>query len=148
MSAGDSGLPSGNNRLKRRDFLKVISAVPFLRAPKLDSPRGTLVNDVHTGWNPTWVDRVERPSTAVELQSLIKAAKKQGKIISVSGSRHATGGQQFAARSVLVDMRGMTELLQLLPDPEGPIPVTDSVADENIRHENVPPQRARKTLAL
>ena len=99
MSAGDGGWPEKSNRLRRRDFLKVISAVPFLTARAPDSPRGTFVNDVHTGWNPTWVDRVERPTTVVEVQSLIKVAKKQGKIISVSGSRHATGGQQFAARS-------------------------------------------------
>jgi FAD/FMN-containing dehydrogenase len=113
VSAGDSGLPARNKRLRRRDFLKLISAAPFLTAPALDSPRGTLVNDVHTGWNPTWVDRVERSSSAVEVQSLIKAAKKRGKIISVSGSRHATGGQQFATRSVLVDMRGMNGILNL-----------------------------------
>jgi FAD/FMN-containing dehydrogenase len=91
----------------------VISAAPFLAAPGLDSPRGTLVNDVHTGWNPTWVDRVEQPSSAAEVQAVIKAARKRGNIISVSGSRHATGGQQFAARSVLLDMRGMNRIRDL-----------------------------------
>jgi FAD/FMN-containing dehydrogenase len=101
------------SQLKRRDFLKAISAAPFLAAPGVDSPRGTLVNDVHTGWNATWVDRVDRPASAADVQTLITAARKRRKIISVSGSRHATGGQQFAAHSVLVDMRGMNRIRDL-----------------------------------
>ena len=113
MSPDNSASPGRDNRIRRRDFLKVISAAPFLTASGLDSPRGTLVNDVHTGWNPTWVDRVERPTSAAEVQSLIKAARKRGKVISVSGSRHATGGQQFAGKSVLVDMRGLDRILDL-----------------------------------
>jgi len=113
VSAGENDQQGRNSQLKRRDFLKAISAAPFLATPGLDSSRGTLVNDVHTGWNPTWVDRVEQPTSAADVQALVKAARKRGKIISVSGSRHATGGQQFAARSVLLDMRGMNRALNL-----------------------------------
>jgi FAD/FMN-containing dehydrogenase len=93
--------------------LKALSAAPLLATPGVDSPRGTLVNDVHTGWNPTWVDRVEQPTSAGEVQALIKTVKKHGRAISVSGSRHATGGQQFAERSVLVDTRRMNRVLDL-----------------------------------
>jgi len=100
-------------RLKRRDFLKALSAAPLLVAPGVDLPHGTLVNDVHTGWNPTWVDRVEQPTSASEIQALIKTVRKHGKVISVSGSRHATGGQQFAQRSVLVDTRRMNRVFDL-----------------------------------
>jgi len=64
VSVGENDQQGRNSQLKRRDFLKAISAAPFLAAPGLDSPRGTFVNDVHTGWNPTWVDRVEQPATA------------------------------------------------------------------------------------
>ncbi len=113
MSAGENDQQARNSQLKRRDFLKAISAAPFLAARGLDSPQGTLVNDVHTGWNSTWVDRVEQPTSTADVQALIKAARKHGKIISVSGSRHATGGQQFAARSVLLDMRAMNRVLNL-----------------------------------
>jgi len=114
VSAAENGSAAGST-LKRRDFLRVISAAPFLATPALDSPPGTLVNDVHTGGNPTWVDRVEQPTSADEVQALIKAAKKHGKIISVSGSRHATGGQQFALQSVLVDTRRMNRVVDLDP---------------------------------
>jgi FAD/FMN-containing dehydrogenase len=113
VSAGENDQQGRNRELKRRDFLKAISAAPLLAVRTLDSPRSTLVNDVHTGWNPTWVDRVEQPASAADVQALIKAARKHGKIISVSGSRHATGGQQFAAHSVLVDMRGMNRIRDL-----------------------------------
>jgi FAD/FMN-containing dehydrogenase len=113
VSGGESDLTGRFTRLKRRDFLKALSAAPLLATPGVDSHRGTLVNDVHTGWNPTWVDRVEQPTSASEVQALIKTVKKRGGVISVSGSRHATGGQQFAERSVLVDMRRMNRVVDL-----------------------------------
>jgi FAD/FMN-containing dehydrogenase len=113
VSGGENNLTERCTLLKRRDFLKALSAAPLLAAPELDSPRGTLVNDIHTGWNPTWVDRVEQPTSATEVQALIKTVKKQAKVISVSGSRHATGGQQFAQRSMLVDTLRMNRVVDL-----------------------------------
>ena len=113
MSAAENGPVAKNASLKRRDFLKVISAAPLLARPALDSSTGVLVNDVHTGLNPTWVDRIEQPSSAAEVQAVIKAARKHGKIISVAGSRHATGGQQFAKQSILVDTRRMNRVVSL-----------------------------------
>ena len=99
--------------MRRRDFLKAISAAPFLTAaPCLAQSRGVLVNDAHTGLNPTWVERVERPSSVAEIQKMLKDCRKHGKQVSLCGSRHATGGQQFAAKSVLLDLRGMNRVLQ------------------------------------
>ena len=115
MSEGPNGPQLRNTPLKRRDFVKALSAAPFLAAPGLDSSKGTLVNDVHTGWNPTTVDTVERPASVTDVLTLIKSARKRGKLISVSGSRHATGGQQFATRSVLFDMRAMNRVLGFDP---------------------------------
>jgi FAD/FMN-containing dehydrogenase len=113
VSAAENGLTAGSSRLKRRDFLKAISAAPLLATPALNPPHGTLVNDIHTGWNKTLVDRVEQPTSPDEVLALIRAAEKHGKIISVSGSRHATGGQQFALRSLLVDTRRMNRIVDL-----------------------------------
>jgi FAD/FMN-containing dehydrogenase len=97
--------------LKRRDFLKAISAAPLLAAnPAFAESQETLVNDVHTGLNPTMVSRVVRPASVAEIQQLVKDCRKRGTAMAVCGSQHATGGQQFAAHSVLVDMRGMNHV--------------------------------------
>jgi FAD/FMN-containing dehydrogenase len=68
---------------------------------------------VHTGLNPIWVSRIERPASAAEVESIVKDCRKRGRALSVSGSRHAAGGQQFATDSVLLDMRGMNRVIEL-----------------------------------
>jgi FAD/FMN-containing dehydrogenase len=101
-------------KLRRRDFLKGITAAPVLAAaPVFSASEEVLVNDVHTGLNPTWVSNVLRPGSVEEIQALIKDCRKHGRSIAVSGSRHATGGQQFAAHSALLDMRGMNRVTGL-----------------------------------
>jgi FAD/FMN-containing dehydrogenase len=98
----------------RRDFLKGLAFVPIASAAGAwPSPQGELVNDIHTGLNPTTVNRVVRPASTPEIQALIKDCRKHGTVISVSGSRHAAGGQQFAADSLLLDMRSMNRVLGL-----------------------------------
>ena len=100
--------------MKRRDFLKAISAAPLLAAnPAFAESQETLVNDVHTGLNPTMVSRVVRPTSVAEIQQLVKDCRKRGTAMAICGSQHATGGQQFAAHSVLVDMRGMNHVQSL-----------------------------------
>jgi FAD/FMN-containing dehydrogenase len=100
--------------LLRRHFLKAIAAAPVLAAgPLLSASEDVLVNDVHTGLNPTWVSNVARPSSVAEIQTLIKDCGKHGRSIAASGSRHATGGQQFATHSILLDMRGMNRVTGL-----------------------------------
>jgi FAD/FMN-containing dehydrogenase len=100
--------------MKRRNFLKGIAAAPLLRAgAALPVQKGVLVNDVQTGLNPTWVASISRPASVAEVRSLVKDCAKHGRVISVSGSRHAAGGQQFAADSVLLDMRAMNRVIAL-----------------------------------
>jgi FAD/FMN-containing dehydrogenase len=100
--------------MKRRYFLKGIAAAPLLASgPAFPVQKGVLVNDVHTGLNPTWVASVSRPTSVAEIRSLVKDCTKHGRVISVSGSRHATGGQQFATDSVLLDMRAMNRVIGL-----------------------------------
>jgi FAD/FMN-containing dehydrogenase len=108
------------SRIKRREFLKGITATPFaaaaarLPAPRL--PEGELVNDVHTGLNPTWVSKIVRPASAAEVESLVRDCHKRGVALAISGSRHAAGGQQFAANALLLDMRAMNRLVHLGAD--------------------------------
>lgn len=99
--------------IRRRDFLKTITAAPIIAAASTFPAPQELVNDVHTGLNPTRVSRIVRPSSVTEVQNLVKDCHKRGRVISVSGSRHAAGGQQFATDSVLLDMRAMNRALGL-----------------------------------
>jgi FAD/FMN-containing dehydrogenase len=97
---------------KRREFLKGALSAPVVGAFPFDSlQRGTLVNDEHTGTNPTWVERIVKPSSATEIQELVKTCQKHRKPISVSASRHSSGGQQFATDSVMLDMRSLNRYL-------------------------------------
>ena len=100
--------------MKRRHFLQGMAAAPLL-ALRAAFPvqKGVLVNDVQTGLNPTWVTRIIRPATVAELRSLVRDCARHGRMISVSASRHATGGQQFAADSVLLDMRAINRVIGL-----------------------------------
>jgi FAD/FMN-containing dehydrogenase len=100
--------------LNRRDFVKGVAAVPMLSASSISIEWSReLVNDVHTGLNPTWVDRVVRPTSIIEIQNVIHECHRQNKVLSVSGSRHAAGGQQFAEGSTLLDMRSFNRVVGL-----------------------------------
>jgi FAD/FMN-containing dehydrogenase len=67
---------------------------------------GVAVNDLHSRLNPTIVDRVVDVRSAADARAAILAAAADGKVVCVSGGRHAMGGQQFAQGGVLLDTRG------------------------------------------
>jgi FAD/FMN-containing dehydrogenase len=100
--------------MKRRNFLKGMAAAPIVASgAAFPVQKGVLVNDVQTGLNPTWVASISRPVSAAEVRSLVRDCAKHSRTISVSGSRHAAGGQQFATYSVLLDMRAMNRVIGL-----------------------------------
>ena len=66
---------------------------------------GVTVNDLHSRLNPTVVDRIVEVRSTADARAAILAAVAEGKVICVSGGRHAMGGQQFAAGGVLLDTR-------------------------------------------
>lgn len=70
-----------------------------------------LLNDVHSGLNRTRVGRLIRPRSSTELQEAVRAARDAGETISVSGGRHAMGGQQFCTDAVQVDMSSLNRVL-------------------------------------
>ena len=88
--------------LSRRDFLKA-SSLFALQAPAGDT--GRVVNDIHSQLNATRVRDVVTVGTATDLQRALRQANAAGQAVSIAGGRHAMGAQQFAADSILLDMR-------------------------------------------
>ena len=72
-----------------------------------------IVNDIHSQLNRTRVDRILKPTTVSELQRAVRTAKSAKKPLSIAGGRHAMGGQQFGTDMVLVDMRGLNQMVSL-----------------------------------
>jgi len=69
------------------------------------------VNDVHSQLNLTAVDSIVAPNSVEEIQRIVKRARRDGKSVSIAGARHAMGGQQFGAGTVLIDMTAMQRVL-------------------------------------
>lgn len=83
---------------------------PVAKASEADP---LVVNDVHSELNETRVARIERPASLAELQSAIRSARERKEVISLSGARHAMGGQQFGEGTALFDLRGLQRVLNL-----------------------------------
>lgn len=81
-----------------------------------DPTTGVILNDVHSALNPTRVARVLRPVSIEGVIAAINLAATEKRAVSIAGSRHAMGGQQFAADGIHLDMRGMTKILSLDAD--------------------------------
>ncbi|HEY5752374.1 MAG TPA: FAD-binding oxidoreductase [Chthoniobacterales bacterium] len=75
------------------------------------NPPPIQVNDVHSGLNPTTVNRVETPATLEQLVTIVNACAQRGEFLSVAGCRHAMGGQQFLSNGVLIDTRRLPRIL-------------------------------------
>lgn len=98
--------------INRRTFLKGTAALSVLPTFH-ESSSEYVVNDVHTGLNPTNVARIIRPTSVAEIREIVQQCRKSRKAICVSGSRHATGGQQFAEGATLLDMRSLARVTDL-----------------------------------
>jgi FAD/FMN-containing dehydrogenase len=73
------------------------------------------VNDVHSQLNRTQVARIVRPRSLEQLREAILQARRDGLAVSISGSRHSMGGQQFGTGMVLLDTRGLNRAIALDP---------------------------------
>jgi len=80
-------------------------------APALTRRTGLYVNDIHSQLNRTRVSEIVRPESVSELRELVRRAGRHGDAISIAGGHHAMGGQQFAADSINVDVRGLGRVL-------------------------------------
>jgi FAD/FMN-containing dehydrogenase len=75
-----------------------------------------ILNDVQSALNPTRVRRLVRPASVGDVVGVVRSAAVEDAAISVSGSRHSMGGQQFGTDTISVDMRGMDRVLALDAD--------------------------------
>src|SRR5260370_24069402 len=76
-------------------------------------PESSLVNDIHSQLNSTRVLGISHPRSLEDVQSIVRTARKDRKVISVAGGRHAMGGQQFGADTLLIDTRKLSRVLNL-----------------------------------
>lgn len=70
-----------------------------------------LVNDVHSGLNPTRLVRAERVASVKDIQRALSAAGRDGLAVIAAGGLHAMGGQQFVTDGVLLDTRPLDAIL-------------------------------------
>ena len=77
---------------------------------------GCHVNDVHSQLNDTVVKGIARPRCTADLCEIVASAARSGTGLSLCGSRHAMGGQQFARGTQLVDVSWMNRVLDVDAD--------------------------------
>ncbi len=68
-----------------------------------------ILNDIHSRLNPTQVQAVVSPRSASELQQVVRDSGQRA--ISISGGRHAMGGQQFGHDTLHIDTRSLTRVI-------------------------------------
>jgi FAD/FMN-containing dehydrogenase len=70
-----------------------------------------VVNDVHSQLNRTRVHESVAVDSVATLQRVVRRVAADGGRISIAGGRHAMGGQQFGAGSVLLDMTSLSRVV-------------------------------------
>jgi FAD/FMN-containing dehydrogenase len=106
-------MPSRLPRIDRRTFLGHAGA---LMLPSVgEKAAGVEVNDVHSQLNATRVARVVRPRSSREVAAAVRGAASRGEAISMCGSRHAMGGQQFGEGTILLDLRSLNRVRRFDP---------------------------------
>jgi FAD/FMN-containing dehydrogenase len=90
--------------ISRREFMagSVALAASSASTRLAPEPESIWVNDIHSQLNPTRVLGISQPRSREDVQSLVRAARKDRKAISVAGGRHAMGGQQFGTDTELM----------------------------------------------
>jgi FAD/FMN-containing dehydrogenase len=102
--------------ISRREFLAgsvALAVASSASAGPAAEQEPTLVNDIHSQLNSTRVLEVLQPRSLEDVQSIVRNARKDRKVISVAGGRHAMGGQQFGADTLLIDCRKMNRIVNL-----------------------------------
>lgn len=74
------------------------------------------VNDVHSRLNATKMAECVTVTTAEEVVAAIGRVRSAGRSLIAAGGRHAMGGQQFLEGGVLLDARGLDDVLEFDAD--------------------------------
>src|SRR5882762_2133544 len=102
--------------ISRREFMagSVATLVASSASGRLTpEPESILVNDIHSQLNSTRVLGILQPQSLEDVQSIVRTARKDRKLISIAGGRHAMGGQQFGTDTLLIDIRKLSRVLNL-----------------------------------
>jgi FAD/FMN-containing dehydrogenase len=102
--------------ISRREFIAgsiAYAAGSSAAAKLLPETESILVNDIHSQLNSTRVLGIVEPRSLWDVQSIVRAARRDQKTVSVAGGRHAMGGQQFGTDSLLIDIRKLSRVLHL-----------------------------------
>jgi len=75
-------------------------------------PPGPALNDVHARLNPTVPALQRRAESLWDVVEALEVARRRALGVSISGGRHAMGGQQFLRNGLALDMRGMNRILE------------------------------------
>lgn len=70
-----------------------------------------LVNDRHSGLNPTIVTEVAKIDSLESIRVTIHRARRKGQAISIAGAGYAMGGQQFLSNDLHLDTRKLNRIL-------------------------------------
>ena len=68
----------------------------------------TLLNDIQSKLNPTKIGKLLTPKDLGEISKLVSETYQRGKAISIAGSMHSMGGQQFSTDEYCVSTKGFT----------------------------------------
>src|SRR5438552_15695931 len=102
--------------ISRREFIagSVALAVASSVSGKLLPETASLfVNDIHSQLNSTRVQKILKPRSVEDVQNIVRTARKDRKVLSVAGGRHAMGGQQFGTDALLIDIRKLCRVIRL-----------------------------------
>lgn len=71
------------------------------------------LNDIHSKLNKTDLLSILNPKSIVEIQEIIRKAKKENQFVSISGGRHSMGGQQFGTGTVHLSMSSFDQVIAM-----------------------------------
>ncbi len=112
---------------KHADAANVRTAKRYIRKLKRSAPaRRQVLNDVHAKLNATEVADVVAVGSVDAIVSALNRARREKRSISISGGRHAMGGQQFAVDAIHLDMRPFNRVVAF-DDQRGTITVESGI---------------------